>query len=45
MNASAPQAKPVYGWDVPGIMLGFAVAGVALAEVGAGAAVWPAVQP
>lgn len=30
MNASAPQAKPVYGWDAPGIMLGFIGAGMAL---------------
>lgn len=30
MNASVPQAKPVYGWDAPGIMLGFIGAGVVL---------------
>jgi arsenite methyltransferase len=34
MNPSVPQAKPVYGWDAPGIMVGFIGAGVALVSGG-----------
>jgi hypothetical protein len=45
MNASAPQAKPAYGWDAPGIMLGFIAAGVALVGGSAQVPVVSAVQP